>query len=341
MVKGKILFRQFLLPVFIFSSLSCVFAQQQRFSFSSTKMGSPFNIIFYATDSATAKTLAEQSFRLVDSFVLIFSDYIDSSELNRLCASAGRSEKATVVSTALFDILRESKLGFEKSKGTFDISLGPITRLWRMARKQNIFPADSIVQMKLTLTGFQKVHLDSVHHSVYFDQAGMQLDLGGIGQGYIAQRVIDFLRSKGIATALVDVSGDIAAIGAPPGTHGWTIGINVPEQPDELLKKFILVHDAAVTTSGDAYQFMIHDGKRYSHIIDPKTGYGLVVQKNVTVIASDGTIADWLTKACSILPIREAKELARSMGAEVLVAYNKGGKVKLYSSRGFKDFWKK
>ena len=95
----------------------------------------------------------------------------------------------------------------------------------------------------------------------------MQLDLGGIAQGYIAQRVIDFLKTKNIVNALVDVSGDIVAIGAPPNTNGWTVGVNVPGKTDELQKQNLLISNKAVTTSGDVYQYMEHDGKRYSHII--------------------------------------------------------------------------
>ncbi len=171
-------------------------------------------------------------------------------------------------------------------------------------------------------------------------QMGMQLDLGGIAQGYIAQKVIDFLRSKNINNALVDVSGDIVAIGAPAATNGWTIGINIPEHENEMLPRHLSISNKAVTTSGDVYQFMEHDGKRYSHLIDPQTGYGITTQKNVTVVASEGTTADWLTKACSILSIRKAKKLAYNLRAEVLIATLKKGKPVFFSTKGFKKYWK-
>ena len=313
-------------------------AQEKRFSFSQPKMGSPFNIIFYATDSANANLIAKECFQLVDSFVSIYSDYIDSSELNRLCTRAGNQEPVPL-SPALYDILMQSKFGYEKSHGSFDISLGPLTRLWRKARKEKIFPADSMVKEKLLICGFDKIRIDTLAHTAELLQKGMQLDLGGIGQGYIAQKTIDFLKTKNIHNALVDVSGDIAAIGRPPGKAGWTVAINVPEQGETLLKKQLLIRDMAVTTSGDVYQFFEHDGKRYSHIVDPKTGYGITSQKNVTVIAKDGTMADWLTKACSILPISQAKKLAHSLGAEVLIGEMKNGKIKLYISKGFGKYW--
>jgi len=136
------------------------------------------------------------------------------------------------------------------------------------------------------------------------------------------------------------VSGDIVAIGSPPNTNGWTVGVNAPGKTDELQKRNLLINNKAVTTSGDVYQYMEHDGKRYSHIVDPRTGYGITSQKNVTVIANDGTTADWLTKACSILPTRKAKKLAHSLQAEVLIAEIKKGNPVFHATKGFERYWK-
>jgi FAD:protein FMN transferase len=315
------------------------YAQPKKWVFTQNKMGSPFNIQIYAPDSLQAEMLASNCFQLVDSLVNIYSDYIDSSELNRLCAQAGPGKKPFNATPALFEILWISKNAYEKSNGNFDITLGPVTRLWRKARKEKSWPTQEAVAEKLALTGFDKVSLDSMSHTVTLQKTGMQLDLGGIAQGYIAQRVMDRIQSKGISTALVDVSGDIVAIGAPPGSKGWKIGVNIPEQTDELLPQYLLISNKAVTTSGDAYQFILHDGKKYSHVIDPRTGYGITSQKNVTVIANDGTTADWLTKACSLLPVRKAKKLARQLQAEFMIATIKNEKLVLQKSKYFNNYW--
>ncbi|MGC4021802.1 MAG: FAD:protein FMN transferase [Cyclobacteriaceae bacterium] len=119
--------------------------------------------------------------------------------------------------------------------------------------------------------------------------------------------------------ALVDVSGDIVCIGKPHDKSGWTVAVNVPNDEQKLLPRFLTLTDCAVTTSGDFYQFIEHHGKRYSHLIDPKTGYGITNQANVTVIAKDGTQADWLTKACSILPKKKAMKLAKQMNVGLLI----------------------
>ena len=168
----------------------------------------------------------------------------------------------------------------------------------------------------------------------------MQLDLGGIAQGYIAQKIIDFLHTQQIDNALVNASGDIVTSGAPPGTGGWTVGVNVPETKEELLSQTLLIQNKSVSTSGDAYQYNEHKGKRYSHIIDPRTGYGVTFQRNVTVIANDGTTADWLATTCSILPIKKAKTLATQLGAEVLIGEIKNEKLIFYSTKGFATYWK-
>jgi thiamine biosynthesis lipoprotein len=316
-------------------------AQLKRFTFSQPKMGSPFTIIFYSADSLRADVVAAQCFQLVDSLVSIFSDYIDSSELNKLCATAGKTDSYVKVSADLFNILLLSKKAYEKSDGTFDITLGPLTKLWRKARKEKIFPDDTTIRRKLALTGFKKIKIDTTTHSVLLLQPGMQLDLGGIAQGYIGQRVIDFLKEENISNALVDVSGDIVTTGSPPNTKGWTVAINIPGKTDELQKQNLLISNKAVTSSGDAYQYMEHNKKRYSHIIDPKTGYGITSQKNVTVIANDGTTADWLTKACSILSFHKAKKLVHSLQAEVLIAQIKNGRIISHSTIGFNLYWKK
>jgi thiamine biosynthesis lipoprotein len=233
-----------------------------------------------------------------------------------------------------------AKMAYEKSDGAFDITMGPLVKLWRRARKTKVFPEDDQVQLARNLIGFNNLIIDTVNKTVILLKKGMQLDLGGIAQGYIAQKIIDFLRSQKIDQALLNVSGDIAMSNAPPGSTGWTVGVNVPETMDELLPKTLQMQNMAVTTSGDAYQYIEHGGKRYSHIVDPRTGYGVISQRNVTAIANDGTTADWLATACSILSIKKAKKLARQLGAEVLIGEMRKGKLVLHSTKGFAVYWK-
>jgi thiamine biosynthesis lipoprotein len=294
----------------------------------------------YARDSLQAATISQRCFSLVDSLVLIFSDYIDSSEVNRLCATAGKPGQYFIASPALFELLEISLQAYRLSERSFDITLGPLSRLWRRARKEKQWPADSTVTAKLQLIGSDKIVLDAKARKVVLLEEHMQLDFGGIAQGYIADQVIRLISSAGITGALVDVSGDIICIGTPSGAAGWNIGISVPDNGEQLLTKTLHIQNKAVTTSGNIYQYMVHDGKKYSHVIDPRTGYGLTSSRNVTVIANDCTTADWLTKACSIMPLKKARKLSKRLQAGFLIAELENGKLKTYGNRLFRNYWK-
>jgi thiamine biosynthesis lipoprotein len=314
------------------------YGQEKKFSFTREKMASPFTIILYEKDSLDAVLVANQCFDLVDSFVNIFSDYIEKSELNRLSATAG-SGSFVPVSPALFDIIMESKKAYSLTSGAFDITMGPVTRLWRKARKDRQFPDSSAIGDEMKRVGFRKVLIDVANRKIQLIEKGMLLDLGGIAQGYIAQKVLERLTDRGIKRALVDVSGDIAAGEPPPGKEGWVIGINLPES-EKLQSKHLLLNNVSVSTSGDVYQFIEHEGKRYSHIINPHTGYGVTSQRNVTVVAPNATTADWLATACSILPVEKAKKLAGKLHAAVLVAEMKNNVISSTSTRNFEKFYR-
>jgi thiamine biosynthesis lipoprotein len=314
-------------------------SQERKHHFSAAKMGSPFNIIIVSADSARAAALAERSFALVDSFNHIYSDYDTSSELSKLNRLAGAGKQK--VSAGLWEIIYQSKLAWQKSKGAYDVTIGPLSLLWRKARKEKIFPSPASVKKKKDLAGFKRLQMDAAQHTITLTQAGMRIDLGGIAKGYIAQKILDFLYASGITQALVDAGGDMAMSGSPPASAGWVVGVNIPETTDDLLPKKLSLAGKAVATSGDAYQFIEHKGVKYSHIIDPRTGYGVSFQRNVTVIADKGADADWLATACSVLPVGESKKLASAMHAELLITELKNRKVVYFATDGFARYWKK
>lgn len=314
--------------------------QEKKYVFECEKMGSPFAITVYSADSLTAAVAVKQALYLTDSLVAIYSDYIQDSELNKLSASAGKGINYPV-SAPLLDILLKAQAASGLTAGAFDVTIGSLTQLWRMARKQKTMPPDTALHKALLASGYLKMHIDPVNSTVRLDNPGMRLDLGGIAQGYIAQKVLDLMRKEGFKKVLVNVSGDVAAGDRPAGKPGWLIGINKPDQYDELLPDMLEITNNSVTTSGDLYQFVELNGKRYSHLINPATGLGLTSRRTVTVIAKDGTTADWLTKAASILEITKAIKLAESLHAEVLIMENSNGLIKSYRSAGFNNYFKK
>ncbi len=310
-------------------------AQWKRFSFTESKMGSPLSLIIYETSAGKAQATANRSYMLVDSLVEIYSDYIEKSELNLLSRSSG-SGQWIKVSPAMLDILLHSRKAYRLSNGAFDITTGPLVRRWRIARREKTLPEARELEALRATTGFNHIRICKHKSTVKLKKPGMQLDLGGIAQGYIAGKILELIRNSGAHAALVDVSGDIVAFGHPPEKSGWTIGINIPEQ-EEILPRQILLKNAAVSTSGDVYQYLEVDGKRYSHIVDPKTGYGLTNQRNVTVIARDPVTADWMSTACSILPFKNVKRLAKRTRSEYLIGYLHDDQLRWVQSEGFKQ----
>jgi thiamine biosynthesis lipoprotein len=312
-------------------------AQTRKFSYSEMKMGSAFNLIIVSADSNKANHLARKSYELVDSLNHIFSNYDSSSELSKINASAGLLPYK--MSTAMLDLVQKSQYAYIQSKGAYDISIGPLSSLWRNARKAKLFPEASTVLATKKLVGLNQVKINKRLGTIFLPNANMQLDFGGIAKGYIAQWVINFLKANGIQQALVDAGGDIVMSGAPLNQQGWLIGVNLPETTDQLLNKKLQLSNCSVATSGDVFQFIEYKGVKYSHIINPLTGYGVTNLRNVTIVAKTGATADWLATACSILPIKEAKQLAISHQAALLITTLKNGKLVFEATPSFKNYW--
>jgi len=328
-------------------------------------MGSPFTITIETTDSSAASNAAAAAFHLADSLNTILSDYIDSSEINRLSATSGQG-RSVPVSPPLFDILRRAQEAAVLTAGAYDITVGPVVRLWRKARKTGVPPTQTDIAQGLQNTGYHYLHLDSTSQTVLLEKRGMQLDVGGLGKGFVAAAALGLLRSRGYPVAMVNAGGKIVTGDAPAGRlnsaantptadqtrrpnpaatrpaaagPGWIIGINAPGQKEQLLSLYLSLHNNSVATSGDLYQYIEWQGKRYSHIIDPRTGIGLTRRRNVTAIATDGTTADWLATACSILSWRESlKLLKRIPNAALLVTEIKRGKIIQKTSVNFKKY---
>lgn len=321
----------------MFTSLG-VNAQLTKFQYATEKMGSPFNLTFATTNQAKADEISKACFLLVDSLVHIFSDYDSLSELNNINHNAGIA--SVNISSRMLDLLLISQKAYHESKGTFNIAVGPLSKLWRGARKLKKFPNTNEVILAKQLTSFQLVEINADKKSVYLPLKGMHLDLGGLGKGYIAQLVLDYITGQGINQAMVDAGGKIVMSNPIGLNNSWKIGINLSESKTKLLDRQLAISNCAVATSGDIYQFMYYKGKKYSHIIDPNTGYGLHSQRNVTVIAKEGAEADWLATACSILPIKAAIALVESKNGGILIAVQKKQRIKYYRSKGFERLLK-
>jgi thiamine biosynthesis lipoprotein len=270
-----------------------------RYAFEEPHMGTRFQIVLYAQDDNVARQVSKAAFDRIATLDGIMSDYRSTSELMRLCQRAGG--EPVHVSDELFFVLTEAQKVAQLSEGAFDVTVGPVVRLWRKARRTQQLPDAGQLARARALVGYDKVRLDEAKHTVTLLKAGMQLDLGGIAKGYAADEALAVLKKHGITRALVAAGGDIAVSGPPPDSPGWTVGIGPLEDPGKKPERFLILKHAAVSTSGDAEQHVEIDGKRYSHIVDPRTGLGLIGRQSVTVVAPRGIQSDSLTKVVSVL----------------------------------------
>ncbi len=256
-------------------------------------MGTLVRIKIYAPSPRRAKEAFSSAFGRIAELDRILSDYRAGSELNQLPETAvGRPVK---ISRDLFRVLSASQDLAQESRGAFDITQGPVIRLWRQARRDRVLPDPSSLRDASCRGGYRKLHLDPAAGTAMLDQGNMQLDVGGIAKGYAADAALEVLGRMGIASAMVAASGDIACSHAPPGRRGWKIGLDAP------FSRIVELSDEAVSTSGDTEQYVELNGIRYSHIIDPATGQALTSGITVSVIARRGIAADSLATALSVL----------------------------------------
>ena len=310
----------------------------QRFSQVEPQMGVEFEVVVYAADQAAAEKAIAAAFDRIAALNKIMSDYDTDSELSRLSAAAPTPQPVQI-SDELMEVLTFAQQVREDSGGAFDVTVGPLTKLWRQARRSKRFPKEEQVAAARAAVGGENLHLNTAKKTAALAKPGMKLDLGGIAKGYAADEALAVIRRLGITRALVRGSGDIVAGDAPPGQTGWKVGI-APLNPDDPPQQFLWIANQAVSTSGDSRQHLIAAGKRYSHILDPQTGYGVTRRGSVTVIAPRGIAADSLASAVSVLgPERGLKLIEATKDAAALVVTEENGELKTYESSRFAK-WK-
>jgi thiamine biosynthesis lipoprotein len=334
--------RSLLSLLIVFLALAAVNAWDDpslgRFEFSEPHMGTTFRIVLYAPDKTAATSAAKAAFARIAELDRIMSDYKADSELMQLCKKAGGPPVEVTID--LFNVLKKAEEISKLSEGTFDVSIGPVVKLWRKARRTGKLPNEQQLKKALALVDYRKIRLSAEGRRVELQLIGMLLDLGGIAKGYAADAALAILRSQGITRALVAAGGDIAVSDPPPDAGGWKVGI-APLDPKAEPAIFLKLKNAAVSTSGDLHQYVEIDGQRYSHIVDPKTGLGLTGRRSVSVIATEGITADALDTACCVLGSeRGLKIIEKQAMAALFIVETDGKETATPSSRWEQYLWK-
>lgn len=281
-----------------------------RFEFSQPHMGTTVRVVLYSRDEPAARGAADAAFARIAELDRTLSDYRADSELSR--ATRGPVDQPIPIGRDLLAVLQAAQDLAVRSDGAFDITVGPLSRLWRRARRQVELPAAEELAAARAVTGYRLLSVDSRARTVTIAKTGMALDPGGIAKGYAADAALAILRRSGHGSALVAVGGDIAAGVAPPGAQGWDVAITGLEPGGLAPSSPLTVAGTGVSTSGDAEQWVEIDGRRYSHIVDPRTGIGLTGRRTVTVVARDAMTSDMLATALSVMEVEAGLALADS-----------------------------
>ncbi len=275
-----------------------------EFSYTRLQMAMPLRITVWCDSENHAQRACKLAFQRAAELVDVFSDYDPESEISRLARS--ETGQPTKVSDPLLHVLIFAKQLNEKSDGAFDPTSAAVIQLWRDARKTGQLPDQQALDDGRSCAGFDKIRIDADNKTVTLLADGASFDFGGIAKGLIGDQVIEVLRRNGITIACYEAGGDIVVGDAPPGLNGWMI--DVGQNEDGTVAK-IERNNCGVSTSGDLHQFVEIDGKRYSHVVDPRTGVGVTTGRTAFAIAPTGMRSDALATTGCLLSEAEYQDL--------------------------------
>lgn len=265
-------------------------------------MGNNFTISVVAEQEAFAQTNIERAIAEIRRIEQLFTTYKDDSQTNRINKNAGIAP--VTVDQEVFDLIERSISISKITQGAFDISYGSIdTSLWNFDKTMTALPSKEEAKKRVHLINYKNIILDKSNYSVFLKEKGMRIGFGGIGKGYAAERAKKILMENKVISGIINASGDLTTWGKQPNGKQWTIGIANPDQPTAAFS-FIEISDKAVATSGNYEKYILIDGQKYSHTIDPKTGLPIRGIKSVTIICNNAELADAMTTPIAIMGIQ-------------------------------------
>lgn len=258
-------------------------ALTQRVEANIDAMGSTYTIVAYGQDEARLRAAVEDASEEARRLDHLLSNYIPSSEWSQVNREA--SNQPVRVSTELFQLLAACVEYSRESGGAFDITVGPLMKVWGFYKGTGHLPHRAEVRGAMAKVGYQNILLDPAAHTVRFAKEGVEIDPGGIGKGYAVDKMVEILKEDGVKSALVSASGSsIYGLGAPPDEPGWKIKIRDPKDASKTAAEVVL-KDNSLSTSGNYEKFFFAEGKLYSHIMDPTAGYPSEGMLSVSVVS--------------------------------------------------------
>ena len=284
-------------------------------------MGTRFELVAISEDEQLANEAIEAGIKEIRRIEALISEWQPTSQTSAINRSAGGM--AVSVDEELYELIRRSIRISELTGGAFDITWAAADRIWKFDGTKTEMPSPEAVANSVRHIGYQKIRLIPETHSVFLKEEGMKIGFGAIGKGYAANRARDLMRGMGIKSGVVNAAGDMVTWGKQADGQPWFVGIADPAEQDKVFS-WLTADETAVVTSGNYEKFVDINGKRYGHIIDPRTGYPVTGLKSVTVICPDAELADALATSVFVLGQEEGLYLINQLkGVECMLITDK------------------
>ena len=311
-----------ILTVLLFVLINSIAFGQQVFRKKKSLLGSPFEITVVATDSIQANSYIDLAVSEVKRIENLISDWIPTTQISRVNQNAGIAP--VKVDLEVYELVERATKISKLTSGAFDISYASMDKIWKFDGSMKEMPTPEAIKKSVEKVGYQNIILNPKDTTIFLKNQGMKLGLGGIGQGYIADKIKIVLQEKGCTSGLVNVSGDINTWGTQPNGDTWTVGIVNPMNKNKIFATFPL-NDSAVETSGSYEKFVTFNGIRYTHIIDPRTGYPASGIVSVSVFAKQTELADALATGIFVLGVEVGLDLVNQLkGIGCIIVDDKG-----------------
>lgn len=289
-------------------------------------MGGKFEITIVAEDSLSAERYIDTVIAEISRIEYLISDWKPSSQISQVNAAAGLHP--VKVDREVFELTQRALHFSEITNGAFDISFAAMDRIWKFDGSMTEMPSPEAVKKAVEKVGYKNIILDSVNSTIFLKLPGMKIGFGALGEGYAADRCRDLMIARGVKAGIINATGDMATWGKQPNGKPWNIGIANPRDRDKLFA-IVPLAESAVTTSGSYEKYVVFNGKRYSHIINPATGYPATGLTSVTVFGPSAEMANGFSTSIMVLGEKAGlRLLSKYPGYHCIIITDKGKVVR-------------
>ena len=303
------------------------FAQEQKYitaKMSQKLMGSRFNITVVAADEEIAKINIQEAIAEIQRIEKMISSWDEESETYQINKNAGIAP--VKVSQELFKLIERCNQISEFTDGAFDISYASMDKIWKFNGNMKKMPTPEDIHASVEKVGYKKIILDSDNQTVFLEEKGMKIAFGAVGKGYAADKAKEFLVSRQVVAGIIDAAGDLTTWGTDVSGKKWIIGVVNPSSTDKIVSWLPIV-ESSVATSGNYEKYVTFKGKRYSHIIDPRTGYPTSGIRQVSIFAKSAELCDALATAVFIMGKEDGLALINQLGGIDVILFDSENKV--------------